>query len=1049
MFSKPRGRVSYPQMEEQILDIWRKEDVFKKSLEIRKGGPEFVFYEGPPTANGLPHVAHVLPRAIKDLIPRYKAMDGYHVDRKAGWDTHGLPVELEVEKELGISGKPQIEEYGVTCFIEKCKSSVFRYLREWETVGTERIGYWLDLEHAYVTYTRGYIESVWWALRQLWDKGLLYRGHKVVPYCPRCGTSLSSHEVAQGYADAEDPSVFVRFPTVSDNDTSLLIWTTTPWTLPSNTAVAVAEKEDYVVAEVDGERFILAGALVDRVLGAEAKVLETMKGRDLVGSEYFPPFPFFDTEANRHEGAFKVYAADFVSLEDGTGIVHMAPAFGEDDMKLGMACGLPLFQPVDSEGRFVDPVKNWQGQFVKEADPSITEDLHERGLLFRSGKVTHTYPFCWRCDTPLLYYARGSWFVRMTEIKDQVIANNKKIHWHPAHIRDGRFGDFLDNMVDWCLSRERYWGTPLPIWECECGRQYCVGSFDELRNMAAEPLGDFEPHKPEIDDIYLICPDCGGRMKRVPEVIDCWFDSGSMPFAQYHYPFENQDLFKSHFPADYICEAIDQTRGWFYSLLAISTAVFGTFPYANCLVTGHGLDENGQKMSKHKGNVIEVGAVTDKYGADTLRWFLYASSPAWYPKRFAMSAFEDIQSRLIDTLWNTYVFFVTYAEIDGYQPKGLPARLDLMDKWILSRLNSLARDVRDGLDNYDITTAARKLQGFVDELSNWYVRRNRRRFWKSQLDYDKEAAYATLYECLVTAAKLMAPFTPFIADALYQGLVRTVDRGAPVSVHLVDYPKANEAMIDGRLEEQMEQVRAFVGLCRAARNDAAIRTRQPLPAAYLWGTGAESTRGLEFIIADEVNVKEVKMGGSAGEFISYKLAPRFDLLGPKYSKNVGRVGQAVWADASREHAEALMAGQSVHYRLDGFEFDLLPSEVEVRKEPRQGFATKEEEGRGAALDLTITPELRREGLAREVVNRIQKMRKDAGFEVEDTIVAHYDGSEEVAAAIEGHADYIKRETLSLQLVRGRAEADLAQDYKVDDMNLHLEVKREGSIKLTR
>ncbi len=1043
LYRKPQARVDFAKQEKQILELWAKEGVFQRSLEMRNTAPNFVFYEGPPTANGLPHIGHVLPRAIKDLIPRYKTMDGYKVLRKAGWDTHGLPVELEVERELGISGKPDIEAYGVAEFIERCRTSVFRYQKEWETV-TERIGFWLDLEDAYITYTPAYVESVWWAIKKIWDRGLLYKGHKVVPYCPRCGTSLSSHEVAQGYQDAEDPSVFVRFPVVDEEHTSLLVWTTTPWTLPSNTACAVAEDEEYATAELDGERFIMAAELVTKVLGEDARVVERYKGSRLVGMSYYPPFAFFDTEENRQAGAFKVYAADFVSLSDGTGIVHMAPAFGEDDMKMGVEKKLPLFQPVDSEGNFVDPVENWKGRFVKEADPDITDDMKQRGLLFRGGTMSHTYPFCWRCDTPLLYYARSSWFIRMTEIKQQVIENNKSINWYPAHLRDGRFGDFLDNLVDWCLSRERFWGTPLPIWECECGHQHCIGGYDELRKMALESLPEqVDPHKPFIDEVHLECPKCGGQMNRVHEVIDCWFDSGSMPFAQHHYPFENRELFESQFPADYICEAIDQTRGWFYSLLAISTLVFDQSAYKNCLVTGHGLDADGQKMSKHKGNVVDPWNVLERYGADVLRWFLYASSPPWYPKRFAMSAFDDIQSQVLDTLWNTYVFFTTYAEIDGYEHKSLPDRLDLMDRWILSRLNSLIAAVRSGLDSYDITNPARKIHAFIDDLSNWYVRRNRKRFWKSQLDYDKEAAYATLYTCLSELAKLMAPFTPFISEALYQGLDRQTHSDVASSVHLVDYPVSDASRIDTELEHKMDSVREYVGLARACRNATAIRTRQPLPALYVWGADAQNITGLESIIADEINVKQVvenELGSS--RFVQHKLVPRFEVLGPKHGRNVGRVAEAVRADQPEEVVSALLQGKSVEMRHQDLVFSLSPDEVEIRTEPKEQFAISEDEVRGVALDLAISAELRREGLAREVVNRVQKMRKDAGFLVEDTIIARYEGSDEMVEAISEHEEYIKRETLALELVFGRGPNEFEQDYKVDGYDLHLEVKRE-------
>lgn len=1085
--------VSFPALEQKVLQFWREKDIFRQSLKLREGGPEFVFFEGPPTANGKPHAGHVLPRAMKDLIPRYKTMNGYHVARKAGWDTHGLPVELEIEKKLGISGKPEIERYGVEKFIEACKESVLQYTREWEQM-TERIGYWIDMSDPYITYMPDYVESVWWALKQIWDKGLLYKGHRIVPYCPRCGTPLSSHEVAQGYAEVEDPSIFVRMPLAVDRLTgdvkeraeelgldgaAFLVWTTTPWTLPSNTALAVKAGEDYVLAEVSrpnrpderSERLILAKALLESVFkpaGREYKVVREFKADDLLGLAYEPPFPYLrraipDAPAATHT----VIAGDFVTLEDGTGIVHIAPAFGEDDARAGREHGLPLFQPVDAQGKFTEAVPEWQGQFVKDADPGIIENLRERGRMFRATKARHTYPFCWRCDSPLLYYARDAWFIRTTAIKEQLLANNETVNWYPDHLKHGRFGNFLDNVIDWCISRSRYWGTPLPIWTCDCGHHECIGSFKELREKAITPVPEaFDPHKPGVDEVVLRCPQCGGEMSRVPDVIDCWFDSGAMPFAQYHYPFAT-DL-EGKFPADFICEAIDQTRGWFYSLLVISTLLKGQAPYKNVLVTEFGVDAEGQKMSKHKGNVLHPQEVLDKLGADALRWFLYVVSPPWLPKRFSLKTMAEAQGALLGTLWNVYSFFVLYANVDGWNPADYrtgenagKALVDLlppaaarteMDRWILARLNSTIKQVRDCLDNYDVTPAARAIQTFVDDLSRWYLRRNRRRYWTDVMDADKQAAYLTLYHCLTQVSLLLAPFTPFAAEAIYQNLVAGVDPNAPISVHLCDYPQPDAALSDAALEQRMETLREFVALGRAARDKARIGVRMPLPLLALNGKGSElMDDDLRAILAEELNVREVRVS-ELDDYLTYRIKLRFDRLGPRVGKGVQDVAKALAALPPAQVARACAAGEAITVG-QGPEFaaghgpvELSPDDIEVKAEPKEGFAVEADHGRTVVLDLTQSRDLLLDGLAREIVSRIQRQRKEAGLNVEDRIITYYRASGDLAGAFASRRDYIGGETLTREFVPLAAgenpPADASgQEWDVLDEPLYVAVKK--------
>ncbi|MDI3481783.1 MAG: isoleucyl-tRNA synthetase [Tepidanaerobacteraceae bacterium] len=1044
MFKKVEPTMNFVPIEEKILEFWKQNDIFKKSIENRKDAPDYVFYEGPPTANGMPHAGHVLTRVVKDLISRNRTMLGYKVERKAGWDTHGLPVELEVEKQLGISGKPEIEKYGVEAFIKKCKASVFTYEQEWRRM-TERVGFWIDMDHPYVTYHNNYIESVWWALKKIWEKGLLYRGHKVVPYCPRCGTSLSSHEVAQGYKDVEDPSVYVKFPVRGEKDTYFLVWTTTPWTLPSNVALAVKDDYTYVKVEHNGEKLILAEARL-QVLDGEYTVLEKFPGEKLASMKYEPVFPFFEKEKER---AYYVVTADFVTLEDGSGIVHMAPAFGEDDYRVGQKYGLPVLQPVDAQGKFTAEVRPWAGMFVKDADKSIIKDLRQRNLLYKSQKYLHSYPFCWRCDTPLLYYGRSSWFIKTTAIRDRLLEINKKIGWHPEHIRDGRFGNFLENVIDWCLSRERYWGTPLNIWICsDCGRQHAVGSIKELKEMSKNPIGDIELHKPYVDEVVLACPDCGGEMRRVPEVIDCWFDSGSMPFAQNHYPFENEDYFKSHFPADFITEAIDQTRGWFYSLLVISTLLFDESPYKNVLVMGHVLDEFGQKMSKHKGNVLDPWKVLNEQGADAMRWYLYVASPPWSPSRFYQDAVSEAQRKFMGTLWNVYSFFVLYANIDGFDPKKYslsPAERSEMDRWLLSRVNSVNKKVRKEMDELDITGAARSLEDFVDDLSNWYVRRSRERYWKSGMDSDKIAAYLTLYEALVDFIKLAAPFVPFITEELYQNLVKVPYPEAPESIHLCDYPEVNEALIDKTLEHKMELARKIVELGRAARNKGKIKNRQPLRKMMVQLRNPEDEAllsDLSDVIKEELNIKQIEYIHVAEEYFIYSVKPRFDLLGPKYGRLMSAIAKEIAsADAVKLINKARAEGEVV-LDVNGEKVIITANELDIRAQDKEGFCAEGEGGYYVVLDTAITHELMLEGIARELTSKIQNMRKEAGFEVEDKIHLYYSGDETIDEVMAKFGAEIQTDTLALSVERTLPPEDgFSRVWDINNHKVNIGVKK--------
>ncbi|HOB88228.1 MAG: isoleucine--tRNA ligase [Bacillota bacterium] len=1048
MFRKVEPGTNIPQMEEGILEFWKENNIFEKTLEKTKDGQRFVFYEGPPTANATPHPGHVLTRVMKDLIPRHRTMCGYHVPRKGGWDTHGLPVELEIEKELGISGKPQIEEYGVEKFIEKCKESVWRYKREWERM-TERVGFWVDLENAYVTYEDYYIESVWWALKQIWEKGLLYKGHKVVPYCPRCGTALSSHEVAQGYQEVEDPSVYVLFSLKDEDDTAFLVWTTTPWTLPSNVALAVNEGADYVKIRMakTGSNLILAKELLGSAIpeDEEYEIIDEFKGKSLVGKEYQPLFRY--TEPSKK--AWYVVAEDFVTLSDGTGIVHMAPAFGEDDMNAALNHDLPVVQLVDEEGRFTEEVSDWKGMHVKEADPLIIEHLMNSGRLYRSEQYSHTYPFCWRCDTPLLYYARTSWFIKTTAVKDALLRNNNAVAWHPEYIRDGRMGNFLENVIDWAVSRERYWGTPLPIWICDdCEYTHCVGSIKELKEMAVELPERLELHRPYIDKARLLCPKCGGSMTRTKEVIDAWFDSGSMPFAQWHYPMENVDTFKCSFPADFISEAIDQTRGWFYTLLVISTLLFDEPPYKNVLVLGHVLDEQGLKMSKSKGNVVDTWEVFNTYGADAFRWYLYTVNPPWNPTRFYLEAIKESQRKFLSTLWNVYCFYVLYANVDKFDPRAYELPVEersVLDKWIISRFNSVVDMVQTELEAYSITPAARAIEEFVDDLSNWYVRRSRRRYWGKGMPQDKVAAYLTLHEILVGLSKLLAPFTPFISEEIYRNLVGERVEGAPESVHLCDYPVCNEELIDSDLERSMAVARKLVTLGRAARNKVNIKIRQPLSEMLIVLSDSAdelAVRTLAPIIKDELNIKSVSIAQDAGELMDYRIKPRFDLLGPKYGKLMKDIQAGLGSLDQREVVSKLESEGSVKVPCGGETVTIYKEELVIETFEREGFAIESEGGITCALRTALSPELIMEGLAREMVNKVQTMRKEADFNVEDRIVTRFWSDSDVEEASTLHKDYIMEETLSKDLIyAGKIdEAKPWGEYSREwDLNGHLTV----------
>jgi isoleucyl-tRNA synthetase len=1009
MYKKVDSSRSFVDMEKDVLKLWEERDVIQKNFDMNEDGEYFTFYDGPPTANGKPHIGHVITRVMKDLIPRYRVMKGYKVLRKAGWDTHGLPVELEVEKALGISGKPQIEEYGVEDFIKKCKGSVFTYVEQWREM-TERVGYWVDMKEPYVTYQDNYIESEWWALKQMWDKDLIYKGHKIVPYCPRCGTALSSHEVAQGYKDVKDSSIYVKFK-VKGEDKYILVWTTTPWTLPSNVALAVNKAYDYVEVLHHEEHLILAEALLSK-LDCEYEIVRRFKGEELLGLEYEQLLPFAKVEKK----AFYVIHGDFVTLTDGTGVVHIAPAYGEDDNLVGKKYDLPLVNLVDAEGKFVAEVEPWAGLFVKKADPKIMDYLKERGRLYSTENFTHSYPFCWRCDTHLLYYPRESWFIKMSAMRDKLLKNNNSVNWLPDNVRTGRMGNFLENVIDWGISRERYWGTPLPIWECECGHREMIGSKEELRAKGKNVPENIELHKPYIDNVHLDCPHCHAEMKRVPDVIDCWFDSGSMPFAQHHYPFENKELFEQNFPAQFISEAVDQTRGWFYTLLAISTVIFDKSPFENCLVLGHVLDKNGLKMSKHKGNVLSPWVALDNEGADATRWYFYTASAPWLPSRFYEEAVIEAQRKFLSTLWNVYSFYVLYAEIDQFDATKYEDFVsgNVMDKWIMSKLNSLVKSVDDNLANYRITQAALSIESFVDQLSNWYVRRNRSRYWSEELTDDKVGAYVTLYRVLKTVSLIAAPFVPFITEEIYQNLVVSLDKNAPESVHLCYWPVADEASIDKSLEEEMDLAYKVVNLGRSSRNAANIKNRQPLSKMLL------STKVLpEYysdIIKDELNIKELELGADLSKYVNFELKPNLPVLGKAFGKLIPGIRKELASRNQMELAQTVQNGGTVVINVQGTDIELNSENLLVTMQGLEGYAFAGEGQIGVVLDTHITDELKEEGHVREIISKIQNMRKESGFEVADKIKLYVSGNEMLENVVKKFEGHIMKETLSVEVV---------------------------------
>ncbi len=1049
MYEKVSTDMNFVEREGDVEKFWKENHIFEKSMEIRKDGPEYMFYDGPPTANGKPHIGHVLTRVIKDMIPRYRTMKGCNVPRKAGWDTHGLPVELEVEKQLGLDGKEQIEEYGVEPFIQKCKESVWQYKEMWEEF-SDKVGFWADMEHPYVTYHNDYIESEWWALKQIWEKDLLYKGFKVVPYCPRCGTPLSSHEVAQGYKKVKERSAVVRFKAVGE-DAYFLAWTTTPWTLPSNVALCVNPEERYCrVKAADGYTYYLAEALLDPVLGKLAdgdapayEILETVYGRDLEYREYEPLFAVAGELAReQHKKSHYITCDSYVTMNDGTGIVHIAPAFGEDDSKVGRNYDLPFVQLVDSKGNMTDNTP-YGGVFVKDADPMILKDLYEQGLLFDAPKFEHDYPYCWRCDTPLIYYARESWFIRMTAVKDDLIRNNNQINWIPESIGKGRFGDWLENIQDWGISRNRYWGTPLNIWECECGHKHSVGSIAELKEMSPNCPDDIELHRPFIDEVTITCPKCGRQMHRVPEVIDCWFDSGAMPFAQYHYPFENQETFQKNFPADFISEAVDQTRGWFYSLLAISTLIFNQPAYKNVIVMGHVQDENGQKMSKSKGNAVDPMDALNRYGADAIRWYFYSSSAPWLPKRFHDKAVTEGQRKFMGTLWNTYAFFVLYANIDSFDATQyeLPREgLGVMDRWMLSRLNSLVLHVDAALDAYQIPEAARFLQDFVDDMSNWYVRRSRGRFWAKGMEPDKISAYMTLYTALVTFCKLAAPMVPFITEEIYQNLVRRLDETAPESIHLCDYPTADPDRIDEELEKDMEAVQKIVAMGRACRNSANIKNRQPVSQIFVKAP-VPLDEFYTAVIREELNVKKVNFTDEADAFTSWNFKPQMRVLGPRYGRKLGEIKNLLAGlDGSAAMKELKENGSLTLTLSDGSRVDLEESDLLIETAQREGYVSELSGEWTVVLDTNLTPALIEEGLLRELTSKIQTMRKEAGFEVTDHIDVFAADNERLETLMRENQKALLRDVMGDGLTTGRTDG-YTKEWDINGESVTLGVRK--------
>ena len=1051
MYQKVDTNLNFVDREKKVEEFWKENHIFEKSMENRKEGETYTFYDGPPTANGKPHIGHVLTRVIKDMIPRYRTMKGYMVPRKAGWDTHGLPVELEVEKKLGLDGKEQIEEYGMEPFIKQCKESVWKYKGMWEDFSST-VGFWADMEHPYVTYYDDYIESEWWALKEIWNKKLLYKGFKIVPYCPRCGTPLSAQEVSQGYKTVKERSAVVRFKVVGE-DAYFLAWTTTPWTLPSNVALCVNPDETYCkVKAADGYIYYMAEALLDKVLGKLAKeegekayeVLETYKGTDLEYKAYEPLFACAgEAAAKQKKKAHFVTCDNYVTMSDGTGIVHIAPAFGEDDSRIGRNYELPFVQFVDGQGNLTKETP-YAGVFVKKADPMVLRDLDKEGKLFDAPKFEHDYPHCWRCDTPLIYYARESWFIKMTAVKDDLIRNNNTINWIPESIGKGRFGDWLENVQDWGISRNRYWGTPLNIWQCECGHMHSIGSRQELFEMSGdEKAKTVELHRPYIDEITLKCPECGGEMHRVPEVIDCWFDSGAMPFAQHHYPFENKELFEQQFPANFISEAVDQTRGWFYSLLAESTLLFNKAPYKNVIVLGHVQDENGQKMSKSKGNAVDPFDALNKYGADAIRWYFYINSAPWLPNRFHGKAVVEGQRKFMSTLWNTYAFFVLYADIDNFDPTKYELNYDqlpVMDKWLLSRLNTTVQAVDNDLANYKIPEAARALQEFVDEMSNWYVRRSRERFWAKGMEQDKINAYMTLYHALVTIAKTAAPMIPFMTEDIYQNLVRSVDKDAPESIHLCDFPTVNEAWIDKDLEADMKELLEIVVLGRACRNTVNIKNRQPIGTMYVKAEKKMSEFYTD-IIADELNVKEVKFADDVESFISYSFKPQLRTVGPKYGKLLGGIRQALTDINGTAAMNELRTNGVLKLDINGNDVELTEEDLLIETAQTEGYVSESDGETSVVLDTNLTPELIEEGFVREIISKIQTMRKEAGFEVMDKIVVYAHGNDKIQDVMKTHEDEIKSEVLADEMVLGET------DGYVKEWNINKEAVTMGVKKL--
>ncbi|MBN1451977.1 MAG: isoleucine--tRNA ligase [Anaerolineales bacterium] len=1035
MFKPVSPKLDVISMEEGVLKFWKQNDIFKKTVEQREGGPEYVFYEGPPTANGKPGVHHVLARAFKDMFPRYKIMRGYHCSRRGGWDTHGLPVEIEVEKRHGFTNKQDIEAYGIAKFNEECRKSAFDYIQDWERL-TDRIAFWVDLETAYVTFTNDYIESVWHILKNFYDRDLLYKGYKVVPYCARCGTPLSDHEVALGYDEVSDPSIFIRMPLVDKPDTSLLVWTTTPWTLPGNVAVAAHPDEDYVTVErvtEDGgkEKLILVKSLLEKVFpGEEVKVLNTFKGKKLNGEKYHPLFTYMPPEKPAHY----VVLADFVTTEDGTGLVHIAPAFGAEDMQMSVDYDLPVLMTVQPDGAFVPEVTPWRGMWVKEADPLITEDLRARGLLFRVETYTHTYPFCWRCKTPLLYYAREAWYIRTSQFKERLVALNRTINWVPEHIKDGRFGNWLENNVDWALSRERYWGTPLPLWECDhCNHTEAIGAVKDLSDKAGHDLSELDLHRPHVDEVTWKCTECDeGTMQRIPDLIDVWFDSGSMPYAQWHYPFENHVKYEEQFPADYICEAVDQTRGWFYSLHAISTLLNDAVCFKNVICLGLILDGEGRKMSKSLGNIADPWDVLDTQGADAFRWYLYTASPPGQERRFSSELVGEVVRDFTLTLWNVYSFFVTYANLDKPALTTRTWSENQLDRWLLSELNALVRDVTNAYENYDATNATRPIAAFVEKLSTWYLRRSRRRFWKSESDSDKQAAYQTLYAALVTVSKLLSPSMPFLAEELYQNLVRSVDQFAPESVSLAEWPAYDEAFVDEDLNRDMAVVTKLVSLGHSARQKANRKVRQPLAeAAFSVGNAVEgkAVKAFAELIEDELNVKTVRLLDASEEAVSHEIKPLPKQLGQKYGNKFPAIRKAILEMNSEEVAHTLLAGESLKVKVEGQDYEVLPEEVEVKAQAKEGFAVAEDGPYVAALVTELTPELVAEGQAREFVRRVQDLRKSAELDVADRIELYVEASAGLRSAIEAHKDYITGETLAVVL---KFEAPPSDASKAED-----------------